>query len=81
MTRGLGFLPLSWLLTKAVSQYEVGKADIGTELTSDENQFIVVHESEGYKPGDTETFDIVSKFLRDQRHPYLPFKDQLHAVW
>jgi hypothetical protein len=79
MTRG--FLPLSWLLTKAVSQYEVGKADIGTELTSDENKFLVVHESEGFKPGNTKTFDVVSNFLKDRRDQDLPIKDQLHAVW
>jgi len=65
----------------AVSQYEVGKAEIEKEFSSDENEFLLLHDSEGFEPGDTKTFDVVSKFLTDRRDQNLPLKDQLHAVW
>jgi hypothetical protein len=59
----------------------VGKSEIEKEFTSDENEFIVLHDSEGFEPGDNKTFGIVREFLKDRRNPSLPLKDQLHAMW
>jgi hypothetical protein len=59
----------------------VGEANITTEFTSNENAFLVLHDSKGFEPGDTETFDIVSNFIRERREESLSLKDQLHAVW
>jgi hypothetical protein len=59
----------------------VGEANINAEYTSDENPFIVLHDSKGFEPGDIETFDIVSNFIRERRKEGLALKDQLHAVW
>jgi hypothetical protein len=59
----------------------VEKAEIEKEFTSDENEFLALHDSEGFEPFDTETFDIASTFIKDRRNPSLPLKDQLHAIW
>jgi hypothetical protein len=59
----------------------VGKANVENELTSNENQFFVLHDSMGFEAGDTETFDMVSKFVNRRRDKGLPLKGQLHAVW
>jgi len=59
----------------------VGEANINAEYTSDENAFLVLHDSKGFEPGDTTTFDIVSDFIKERRKGGLSLKDQLHAVW
>jgi len=59
----------------------VGEANIETEFTSSENPFLVLHDSKGFEPGDTTTFDIVSNFIRERRKEGLSLKDQLHAIW
>jgi hypothetical protein len=59
----------------------VGEADIERELTSAENQFFVLHDSKGFEPGNTKTFDIVRDFIVKRRDKDLPLKDRLHAVW
>ena len=59
----------------------MGEADIENEFTSTENQFFVLHDSKGFEAGDTENFEVVSKFVRQRRNKSLPLKDRLHAVW
>jgi len=59
----------------------VGEANIKTEFTSDNNAFLVLHDSKGFEPGDTTTFDIVSGFIKERRKEGISLKDQLHAVW
>ena len=59
----------------------MGEADIENEFTSAENQSFVIHDSKGFEAGDTENFEVVSKFVRQRRNKSLPLKDRLHAVW
>jgi hypothetical protein len=59
----------------------VGEADINTEFTSSENKYLLMHDSKGFEPGDTTTFDIVSKFIKERRREGLSLEKQLHAVW
>ena len=66
---------------QSVAHWKVGSADIDRELTSPENQFFVLHDSMGFEAGDTQNFEVVSKFVRDRRDKSLPLKDRLHAVW
>jgi hypothetical protein len=66
---------------QSVSHYGVGEANINAEYTSDENAFLLLHDSKGFEPGDTTTFDIVSNFIKERRKEGLSLKDQLHAVW
>ena len=58
----------------------MGEANIETEFTSSENEFLILHDSKGFEPGDTETYDVVSKFIKQRRNERL-LKDRLHAVW
>jgi len=59
----------------------VGEANIETEFASNEIPFLVLHDSIGFEPGDTTTFDIVSNFIRERRKEGLSLKDQLHVMW
>jgi hypothetical protein len=68
-------------LNKLVSPYDVGEANINTEFTSEENEFLLLHDSKGLEPADSRTFDIVSNFIKERRAEGLSLQDQLHAVW
>jgi hypothetical protein len=59
----------------------VEEANINAGYTSDENAFLVLHDSKGFEPGDTTTFDIVSNFIKERRKEGLALKDRLHAIW
>jgi len=65
-----------------VSDWKPGHADIEQEFTcSAGNQAFLLHDSEGFEPGDTKTFDIVSRFVLQRRNSSVSHKDRLHAVW
>jgi len=68
-------------MTKAVSYEQPGVANIDHEFTSSENEFFVLHDSKGFDPGDTKTFDTVSRFIERRSHESLPLGERLHAVW
>ena len=74
------YLP-SWLLTKTVEDWTPGQVDILNEFTSQGNVRFVLHDSEGFGPGNGESFTIVDTFIRERRNETLPLKDQLHAIW
>jgi hypothetical protein len=59
---------------------EPGEATIDKGYTSKENPFFILHDSQGFEPGDNGTFGIVSKFIEQRRNESL-LRDQLHAVW
>jgi hypothetical protein len=59
----------------------MGQADIEKALTSDDNRFLVLHDSMGFEAGDTQAFDSVNHFIQQRRDKSLPLKDRLHAVW
>jgi len=67
-------------LTKIVEDSRPGEADIEKEFTSQENKLFVLHDSEGFEPGNEKTFSTVDGFIRRRREASL-VKDQLHAVW
>jgi hypothetical protein len=68
-------------LTQHVAHYKPGESDIHQQIISEENPFFILHDSKGFEPGDTATFDIVRQFVLERRNENLPLKDQLHAVW
>jgi len=41
----------------------VGAANIEEKSTSSENHFFLLHDSKGFEPGDTQTYDIVREFI------------------
>jgi hypothetical protein len=69
------------MLIKAAAAWEQGESDINRELTSDDNPNFVLHDCRGFEPGDTNTFEIVRRFIQERCGPNVPLQDQLHAVW
>ncbi|KAG0698674.1 hypothetical protein DFH29DRAFT_940143 [Suillus ampliporus] len=67
-------------INENVSAFERGKADINKELTAPQNKRFVLHDSEGFEPGDNSNFEAAKEFIRCRRErPEL--KDKIHAVW
>ncbi|KAJ7085906.1 hypothetical protein C8R44DRAFT_651023 [Mycena epipterygia] len=63
-----------------VSHQGHGISDINTEITSPQNSLFVVHDSQGFEPGETTNFERVKDFLQS-RGEIVPLKDRVHAVW
>ncbi|KAJ8517846.1 hypothetical protein ONZ45_g5007 [Pleurotus djamor] len=64
----------------SVSEDRPGAADINFEITSDENDRVVVHDSKGFESGKVDNVDIVNEFIKE-RSAMSDIKDQLHAIW
>ncbi|TDL15761.1 hypothetical protein BD410DRAFT_86683 [Rickenella mellea] len=62
------------------SDKEPGKCDINDEIHSSENIRFVLHDSQGFEPGETENFNEVKNFIQ-QRAQEPEIRDQLHAIW
>ncbi|KAF7358332.1 G domain-containing protein [Mycena venus] len=63
-----------------VSHEEHGVSDINTEITSPQNSLFVLHDSQGFEPGETANFEKVEEFLQS-RGASVPLKERVHAVW
>ncbi|KAJ7797793.1 hypothetical protein B0H14DRAFT_2530791 [Mycena olivaceomarginata] len=48
---------------RCVSRFEPGEADIYSEITSETNTRFVLHDSKGFEPSKTDTFDVVREFI------------------
>ncbi|KDQ06233.1 hypothetical protein BOTBODRAFT_263641 [Botryobasidium botryosum FD-172 SS1] len=57
-----------------------GVSDINEELTSPGNDRFVLHDSQGFEPGEIDNYNTVTTFI-DQRVSQPHIKDQLHAIW
>ncbi|KAJ8597136.1 hypothetical protein M405DRAFT_928301 [Rhizopogon salebrosus TDB-379] len=64
----------------APSHDQRGKCNIEIELFSSQNDRFVLHDSEGFEPGEVEKYATVKKFVQHRREQH-DLKDQLHAVW
>lgn len=57
-----------------------GKADINVGFCPNDNDRFMLHDSEGFEPGEDIKFKTVKKFIEEQsKMPQL--KDRLHAIW
>ena len=67
-------------LLNVIQQNQAGTAKINEEFTSPHNKHLIIHDSEGYEPGNEEKFDVLEKFIteRSQREPVT---ERLHAIW
>ncbi|KAF7419488.1 hypothetical protein PC9H_002079 [Pleurotus ostreatus] len=64
----------------SVSKRKPGVHDINFEIESKDNAHFVVHDSQGFEPGEEQNFNIVTNFIEERRRkPEL--KDKLHAIW
>ncbi|KDQ17159.1 hypothetical protein BOTBODRAFT_598870 [Botryobasidium botryosum FD-172 SS1] len=57
-----------------------GVSDINEELTSPGNDRFVLHDSQGFEPGEVDNYNTVTTFI-DRRVSQPHIKDQLHAIW
>ncbi|KIM19792.1 hypothetical protein M408DRAFT_30924 [Serendipita vermifera MAFF 305830] len=63
-----------------VSESNPGQADINTEIISKDNPRFVLHDSQGFEPGELTNYGRVRNFIQSRnRKPDL--KDKLHAIW
>ncbi|KIM30956.1 hypothetical protein M408DRAFT_327870 [Serendipita vermifera MAFF 305830] len=63
-----------------VSKFNPGQADIDTEIISKDNPRFVLHDSQGFEPGELTNYERVRDFIQSRnRKPDL--KDKLHAIW
>lgn len=57
-----------------------GRSNIEVELISPDNDRFVLHDSEGFEPGELKNFEIVENFIRARnRNDHI--KDRIHAIW
>jgi hypothetical protein len=48
---------------------------------SPQNQYFVLHDSQGFEPGDLSNFETVSKFVQERSGPELPLCERIHGLW
>ncbi|OAX38430.1 hypothetical protein K503DRAFT_800464 [Rhizopogon vinicolor AM-OR11-026] len=63
-----------------VSDEKRGNANIDTEYISEQNHKFVLHDSEGFEPGDEVNVKIVRDFIQRRRH-MKALEDKLHTIW
>ncbi|KAJ7055574.1 hypothetical protein C8F01DRAFT_453939 [Mycena amicta] len=66
---------------KSVSHQRAGKSDINEEIISPQNHRFVLHDSQGFEPGDVSNLDVVTSFLRERNGKNVPLERRVHAVW
>jgi hypothetical protein len=65
---------------QSVSHGDAGKSNIDTEIFSADNDKFVLHDSQGFEPGEVDNLKIVQEFI--ERRSNMPhIKDRLHAIW
>ncbi|KAH9942620.1 hypothetical protein B0H21DRAFT_824081 [Amylocystis lapponica] len=63
-----------------VSEHQRGISSIEDEITSESNQRFVLHDSQGYEPGEVENFRILEEFIK-WRTQETDVSKKLHAIW
>ncbi|KAN0124243.1 hypothetical protein V8E52_001892 [Russula decolorans] len=65
---------------KHVSHDGPGKADINDGFCPNDNDRFILHDSEGFEPGEVAKFNTVKDFIED-RSKTPDFSQRLHAIW
>ncbi|KAF8329944.1 hypothetical protein F5887DRAFT_1163193 [Amanita rubescens] len=63
-----------------VKHDQAGYANIDEGIASPHNEYLTLHDSRGYEPGDIEKFGILERFITD-RSQREPIAERLHAIW
>ncbi|KAH9942684.1 hypothetical protein B0H21DRAFT_710250 [Amylocystis lapponica] len=63
-----------------VSEIRPGESNIEQEITSQHNPRFVLHDSNGYEPGETKHIDILQTFI-EKRSIAADENQRLHAIW
>jgi len=48
---------------------------------SPQNQFFVLHDSQGFEPGDLSNFETVREFVKQRSRHDLPLSERIHGLW
>ncbi|KAF8813132.1 hypothetical protein BYT27DRAFT_7131823 [Phlegmacium glaucopus] len=62
-----------------VSHEGPGKADINRGFYYEDNTRFILHDSQGFEPGEDANFNLVKNFIEERSK--MPPKDRLHAIW
>ena len=65
---------------KHVSHDGPGEADINFEFRHKDNDRFILHDSEGFEPGQDAKFNTVMGFI-DDRSKRVSDSERLHAIW
>ena len=63
-----------------MSHGKAGVANIDTEIIPTNNEYFVLHDSQGFEHGEGDNFSIVKDFI-EARSAMPEVKDQIHAIW
>jgi len=64
-----------------VSHMETGISDIERAYVSPWNKQFILHDSNGFEPGDLVNFEIVREFVLRRSSPGTPPEDRVHGIW
>ncbi|KAF8257410.1 hypothetical protein EI94DRAFT_1758482 [Lactarius quietus] len=56
-------------------------SNIQQEYVTPESQLVVLHESNGFEPGDLSNFETVREFLLQRSRQELPLSERIHVIW
>ncbi|OAX35019.1 hypothetical protein K503DRAFT_858867 [Rhizopogon vinicolor AM-OR11-026] len=57
-----------------------GEVDINIEFISEQNDKLILHDSQGFEPCEGDNLEIVQQFIQKRRQKEV-LKDRLHAIW
>ena len=63
-----------------MENHKAGVSDINKEIIAHENGRFVLHDSQGFEPGEVKNFQKVITFLQT-RKGMVDVRDQVHAIW
>ena len=63
-----------------VANDTAGEADIDKELESSQNNRLILHDSQGFEPGEGDNYDAVKDFIKKRKNEP-DIRNQLHAIW
>jgi len=64
-----------------VSHDRPGKADINTEFRHSSNNRFILHDSEGFEPGEDAKFSTVKRFIEERTRSEMSPNARLHVIW
>lgn len=70
--------PLNGIQT--VYHHETGPTDINKEITSPNDERLIIHDSQGYNPGTAKIFDDLQEFITE-RNQKDSTAERLDAIW
>jgi len=68
-------------LLQNVSHLETGVSDIERAYVSPWNKQFILHDSNGFEPGDLVNFEIVRDFILRRSNQGIPPEDRVHGIW